>query len=1361
MAGRGKWLAGCVLALSVSSAGAQGQAAPEGRPDGPSAAEFRNPPPETRPGTFYHWMNGNVTQAGIDADLTAMHDVGIGSVMVFDGSNDVPKGPVDYLSRDWFGLMTHMMDKAAELGIKVGVHNAPGWSSSGGPWITPERSMQQAVWTETTVSGGRSITVRLAQPYTKLGFYRDAAVIAYPASSGDDAVYLDAIQSMQATGDVAPGILTDRDLHTSVRIGPTAPLIVKMRAPFTASAVTLYAGPDSGPFSTTVEASVDGQDWTRLAAAGAPAQPERGIEAPATVNFPPIAARYFRITPAAPLVLAEALFHASPRLPGWELKGEHLFRMSPAVEVHPSGRPADSIDPSKVIDLTARVDAGGVLRWTPPPGRWTVLRFGHTTTGHLNVAASDSGRGLEVDKFDRAAVDFQFDSTIGRLARAAGKHLGTTFDRVMIDSYEAGLQNWTAGLPAEFKARTGYSLVPYLPALTGRVVGDSDTSERFLFDFRRTLADLMAENYYGRMQTRAQALGLHFYAEPYGPGPFDSLQVSGRTEVPTSEFWTRTPWTDNRTLKMVSSAAHVYGRPVVAAESFTGEAQTSRWQDYPYAMKALGDQMFALGLNQIIFHRYAHQPNPTAAPGMTMGPWGINLDRSNTWFAQAKPWMEYLSRAQYLLRQGTYVADVLFFTGEETPYQAEYVRPDVSPDANPRIGQYFDPQIPPGYSYDLVNAEVLLTQATVRNGRIVLPDGAEYRLLVLPATLSSMTPQLAARLRQLAEQGAAVLGPRPGHPLPLSGKDADDAVFRADVDALWGTGREPRKHGAGWVFPEGGVLSALTTLGVRPDAECRTASADGQVVWLHRRIGPRDLYFVANRQRRAESVTCSLRVGRAVPELWNAETGTISHPALFTSDDQRTTVSFNLPPAGSTFVMLGREAAQGALGWAALNGKPFAGPALPAPAVAPASAPSDSFTLSLWAKPDIDLRAMPRESTQGRIDETGKNYLINARSGSDIHGDGTAIAGLALGRNGAVVIERGSPRSAPAVLVSHTPVSGWTHVALVYDKGTPRLYLDGKLVRTGLPSGKRVFAGGNDPPAPVGVTYFFDGNASPLRTDDRAFSAAEIEALAAGGPPAPAIGPTPATLERGPDGTLQALAWASGRYTTADGSSATARVPTPITLGGGWVVSFEPGRGAPDQIRLTALESLSRNPAPSVRHFSGTATYRRTIEVPASALAKGRRVFLDLGRVEVIAGVRVNDVDLGTLWKEPFRVDITDAVRPGRNTISLAVTNLWANRMIGDAALPEEDPYTDAEWPIGEGKRQDGSQGQVMARKITRLPAWYTAGAPKPAGGRVTFSTWTFYRPDEPLLDSGLLGPVRLVFADELTFRKPSGRGAR
>ncbi|MDC7684172.1 glycosyl hydrolase [Asticcacaulis sp. BYS171W] len=1326
---------GQVLAVALLATAAQAEA--------PSPDAFKTPPADARPDALYFWMNGNVTREGLDADLKAMKDIGLGGVMVFDGSDDIPKGPVDYLSPQWLDLMTHMMTEGQTLGLRVGMHNAPGWSSSGGPWIAPAQSMQQIVWTETTVSGGGSVTVDLLQPYTKEGYYRDAAIIAFPASDGDDSRFTAHIKEARV-GPVAVDAarLTDRDAATAYELGPDAPLMFEMREPFAAQALTVYGGEGQGSFTVTLEVSDDGRTWRSVGKASV--GPERGIAPPGIANFAPVSARFFRLSARAKVRLADALLHATPRIADWDIKGEHYFRMWPGTE-RPATDPltAYAIDPKSVIDLTALTDKGR-LTWQAPKGRWTILRFGHTSTGKRNVAASDSGRGLEVDKFDAAAVDHQFQSSVGRVIAAAGPLAGSVFDKIEIDSYEAGLQNWTAKLPEAFKAHAGYDILPWLPALTGRIVGDTEASDRFLFDFRRTLSDLMVVNYYERMQGHANRAGLKFYMEGYGPGPFDELTASGRVEVPMTEFWTRTPWTDNRTVKMVASAAHIYGKPVVAAEAFTGESQTSRWMDYPYAMKALGDVMFTQGVNALFFHRYAHQPNPNAAPGMTMGPWGINLDRTNTWFRDAKPWIDYLSRTQYLLRQGQPSADILFMVGENSPSGASYARPDTNPDSNPRIGQYFTPAIPEGYDFDYVNAEVLLTRTTIEDGRIVLPEGTAYRVLVLPDTLTRLTPELTARLRVMVAQGLVLLAPRPV--ASLGRHDATtEAQFIADRDDLWGDGQAMRVVGKGRVYPSGPIRPVLEDIGLGEDVRCRTVSPDGQVRWTHRKLSDGELYFVVNRQRRSETVVCDFRVA-GTPEFWDAETGTVTRPAVFTHRDGRTQVTIDFAPAGSVFVRFAKDATPG-VAWVEKDGQRVTTTDLPM--IKRPSTPVNSFTLSLWAKPDIDLRVMPTQEAKGRINETGKNFLITARSGADLYGEGHAVAGLAVGRNGAFVIERVSAKAVPAVLVSDRPIAGWTHFALVYRDGVPSLYVDGKLTQTGVKTGHTVHAGGSDAPHPNGVTYFFEGEATPLETIDRALSDAEIAAMAAKGMPVPSLNTPAITLTRG-DAALKAVVWQSGRYRLSSGQGFITQLPVPVTLDGPWRVAFEKDRGAPDAVTLDRLISLSRHADDSVRYFSGSATYSRRFSAPRPK--SGQRVWLDLGRVEVAARIRLNGRDLGTVWKPPYRVDITDALRPGDNELEVAVTSLWPNRMIGDAAKPEPYDYVDGDWTIGEIPKPGGGYAAVKARKLTQLPDWYKRGEAAPKD-RVTFSTWTFFRADEPLLDSGLLGPVRLVVSQEVTVK--------
>lgn len=1024
----------------------------------PDPETFRNPPPEARPQTLYFWMNGNVTKEGIDADLQAMRDSGLGGAMVVDGGNDVPKGSADYLSPQWLELITHMASKADQLGLKVGLR-----TMSGGPWITPEQAMQQVVWTESRVTGDgfTPVNVQLPQPYTKHGTYRGAAVIAFPASPGDETAYRDAVDAMEADMSIVPATLTDRDINSAVEISPAAPLVVTMKAPFTAQAVTLHAAKEAPSFSATIEASADGITWSRIGKVDVGA--ERGVEPLGTLNFPSVEASMFRITPSTRVQLAEALLYATPRIDHWDTKALHGSAMAaPAEKPSLDLKTRYAIDPAQVIDISAQVDAAGTLNWTPPAGEWTVLRLGHTPTGKLNAATSDAGRGLEADKLSVAAIDHQFDNTIAKVVKAAGPLAGKAFDMVEIAGFEAELQNWTPTLPADFQKRNGYAITPYLPALTGRIVGDLDVSNRFLFDFRRTLAGLIADNYYGRMQERANGVGLKLLVQGDGPGAFDALQLSGRAQVPMAEYRSRAPGTDNRTVKLVASAGHVYGKNVIAAEAFMNEAKTDPWQDSPYALKTPGDQMFAQGINQLLLHRRA---------------------------PQAKPWMEYLARSQYMLRQGTYVADTLYFVGEDSPDQAENVRPQLSA----------------GYQYDLINAEVLLNRTRVKDGRIVLANGATYRLLVIPREITGMTPQLTAKMRELVEAGMAVLGPKPSHPMTLTGKTDNDAAFRTAIDAVWGDGKTARKVGAGRVFPGGSVAEALTALKIAPDADCRTAASDGQVAWLHRKAGPTHIYFVANAQRRAERVTCTFRVGSAAPSLWDAETGTLTRATVFKTERDWTEVTFDLSPAGSTFVTLDFAAGARRIDWVAKDGVRFV--------------------------------------------------------------DTTATLATTI--------------PAPVLTAAHAEVS------------------------------------------------------------------------------------------RDRYGDLQALVWESGFYTTSDGGKFKAEVPQPITIAGSWAVAFQPGRGAPARITLLGLDSLSRHTDTGVRHFSGTATYTSSVNIPEDTIRKGRRIFLDLGRVEVLAGVKVNGKDLGVAWKEPYHVEITDALKPGSNAVELAVTTRDADRTIADATLPD------------------------------------------------------------------------------------------
>ncbi|OAM88592.1 glycosyl hydrolase [Termitidicoccus mucosus] len=1303
----------------------------------PLRAGFVHPPASARPKAFWQWMNGHVTRDGITRDLEAMRRVGLGGVHIFDGGAYLPSGPSGYLNARWRELMTHALNEGARLGLDIGMHNAPGWSSSGGPWITPPRSMQQLVWTETTVRGPGMIEKTLPRPHANEGWYRDAFVLAFPSLPGEETPCEDCIHKITTSsgGEVNKTHLSDGLPSTGLDLAKGETLVVELGADTEIHAVTVH-GLDGRAFPPlALEASTDGAHYAPLCRVTAPAR--HGIAAPGTAVFPARKARYVRLAPAAACGLSEFVLHRAPRIEDWTFKANFAYRVSRQVEMPAGDESVPSIAPQAVRDITVHMDASGQLRWDAPPGAWTILRIGHTGTGQANISASEAGHGLETDKFSREATEFHFNQVVGRvLADAEASGGGGRLHGVLIDSYEAGMQNWTASFPEEFRRRAGYDIRPRMPAMLGRVVGGAMESERFLYDVRRVQTELMAESYYGRMAELCRARGLVFAAEGYGQGVFDELDVAGLPDVPMGEFWVRTPWSPNRTAKMVASAAHVYGKPVVAAEAFTGEEATSRWLEYPYALKALGDDMFALGINQLVFHRYVHQPHPDAAPGMTMGPFGFFFERTNTWFEQSSGWLAYLSRCQHMLRQGVPAADVLYFTGERPPGST----------------QFFIPAPPPGYDYDLASAKVLLDRVTVKDGLLTLPEGNTYRMLVLPPGLKAMTPELARKLREFARQGAVIIGPRPECSPSLRGQPESDREVRRIAAELW----DAAPGGRPLVRPAVAIADAVREAGLNPDFEYTSADVGAELSWLHRRLPDGDLYFVANRQRLTVEASCVFRVAGRRPELWNPQTGETGDAAIYAFEDTRTRMPLRLGPAESVFVVFRKPAGGENAAWVRRDGREILHAVKTARPPAPVI--TNEFTMAVWAKPDIDLRLMPEESTSGRLDETGKFYAIPAAEGDTLHGAGHAIAGLAIGRNGAYVIERARDRS-PAVLVERRPVSGWTHFAMTYRDGKPRLYIDGKLAREGLASGSIVHPGvGSPPPSPgailqfdglaavmgasgqplppsQGRSFLFEGNMTAPELFGECLPDDAIAALAARGLPSPE--PPPAVeLSALDDGSVTGLFWSSGHYELPTGSALAVAVPPPLDIGGEWRVAFPPGRGAPASVVMESPGSWHRHADAGVRHFSGTAVYTKTIRVPAAFLGGGKRVVLDLGRVEVVAEVRVNGHAFAPLWQEPFRVDVTDAIRPGDNALEIHVTNLWANRLIGDESLPAENEYENAHWRHG----------------IKRLPSWYAEGAPKPAGGRTTFATWQFYDKDEPLLESGLLGPVRLLNPVRRTF---------
>lgn len=1299
---------------------------------------FQFPPEAARPWVFYMWMNGNITKEGITLDLEAMQRMGIGGAICFNSAVGIPRGPVDYAGEAWHDATAHAAREAQRLGLQLSLHNSPGYSGCGGPWIPPELSMQQLVWTETQMAAqdGR-VSQRLPRPYAKRGYYSDALVVAYPSLPAERGLMREQLLRVSVNGKpVDKDLLTDGSPETRLRLdaageivvagvndapfdpespaaSPGAPLalLFEFAQRFESRAISilrkaevprdLFDGDRDHPPVFQLEVSDDGRHFTAVGEVACSAL--REMDAPSTLSYPAVSGRFYRLSTHQPTWISNVELHGGPRLSGWQGKTNNT-RASSAGVTPPIAREL-VIDPAQVRDISAYMNRDGVLDWTAPAGRWTILRIGHTTTGESPAAAPDAGKGLEVDKFSRPALDRHFSSFLDGLFTRLKPQLGHTLRAITVDSYEAGKQNWTSAFPAEFMARK-YDLTSWMPAMTGRIVGCVDDTERFLWDVRKVQADLLAENFYGYYAQRCHQLGLEFYAEPYGDGNLDSLQIGSHLDITMSEFWTRYMYGSDTTSKQAASIAHAYGKPVVAAESFTAMPEHARWSDYPYSLKAEGDYFYSLGVNRLVFHTFVHQPYSTGLPGMTMGPFGMHIDRHNTWTGQAHAWTAYLTRSQYLLQQGLAVSDICYFKGDE-------------PESGvPDIYQL----LPYGYAGDVIGADVLQHRMRVEDDRIVLPDGMSYRVCVM-APLSAILPATLRRLALLVADGMLlVVGGKPSRAAGMADQDDVEALVAALYGPLNGVNVHEHRHHKGRVLWHQSLAHALDALGIAPDFQFSARRPDAAIHYLHKVVGDYEYYFICNHRRRAEHLTVSLRSAGRQPEIWNAETGQRHDAAIHATVDGRLVLPLELQPAGAVFVML-RRPAQGAAtellhnGLSLLMPAPRAASAVPSPAPYPYPDVHDDFTIALWAKPDTTARS-------------GRSMLFHAPSGEAAYGKGHAACALSAGQNGVRLYESAGA-SSKEVLFAAMPLSGWTHIAVVYRTGTPTLYLQGRPVLTGKASGAVVHPGLDTPVQPAHYTTFFEGNQTAAVLERRALSDAAVLALFGQGLPAPAV-PCHADLARLPDGRTRALVWQNGVYTLTGKGRVSVGACRERAVGGAWTVRFAAGSGAPAECSLPALASLKSHANPDIRHYAGTAVYLKSVAVSADDLVAERRIWLDLGRVEVVAELKVNGQLAAVLWKEPFMADITRHVHAGENRLEIAVTCLWQNRLIGDEQLPQEEEYS--------------RHGYVK-----RLPAWYVRGQRKP-GARKAFVVWKHVRASDPLLESGLLGPVRLLIPVETVF---------
>jgi len=556
------------------------------------------------------------------------------------------------------------------------------------------------------------------------------------------------------------------------------------------------------------------------------------------------------------------------------------------------------IAPGDVIDLTAKLGPGGKLDWDVPEGTWTIIRTGHRMTGaSVNVPAK-GGEGLEVDWLSSAALDQQWEN-LGKIHLAdAGSLVGKTLKYFATDSFEDGYPNWTDKLLTEFIRYRGYDPKPYLPVLAGRLVGNAEMSERFLHDYRKTVADCMADNHYGHFAKLAHAQGMKTLCEAAGPSwsqtmCMDALKNLGRCDMPMGEFWRDLFLIDNQNQvgKQTASAAHIYGRQTASAEAFT--SFLPHWEESPGVLKPVADRAFCEGINRFAFHGMTCTRPQDGKPGYEFSA-GTHFNPNVTWWDQAAgPWLSYVNRCQALLQSGLFVADVLYYNGDGAPNLVE--------------PKHVDPSLGKGYDYDVCNAEVLLTRLSVKDGRLVLPDGMSYRLLVLPES-ARMPVEVARKIRDLVEAGATVVGPKPESDPGLKDYPACDAEVKKIATEMWGAcdGQQVKQQtcGKGRVFWGKTVREILLADGVSPDFD---HPGDAFIDFIHRTADGTEIYFLANRKDQAATVEATFRVSGRQPELWDPVSGQRRDLPKFESKNGCTTVPLEFEPDGSMFVVFRKK----------------------------------------------------------------------------------------------------------------------------------------------------------------------------------------------------------------------------------------------------------------------------------------------------------------------------------------------------------------------------------------------------------------------------------------------------------------------
>jgi hypothetical protein len=887
---------------------------------------------------FWYWMKGAVSKEGITADLEAMKEVGLGGayLMPIQGVANPPlfEPTANQLTPEWWEMIRFAMQEAKRLDFELGMHASDGFALAGGPWITPELSMQKIVWSETFIEGDQIFSDTLLTPDHYKDYYKDLAVFAFPNKEIAQSTYTTIPKITASTGENIH-FLVVKGNQEQFRSTEDCWFQYEFEEAFTCQSLQIITkGNNYQAHRLLVETSDDGVNYRPIYQLVPPRHGWQDTDAQVTYSIPNTTAKYFRFQwkkegtePGAEdldaakwsprLKIAGLELSSIPKIHQFEGKTGEVWRISPrTTEDQLSSK--SCFTHAEMINLTDQLDSNGRLNWKVPEGNWTILRIGHTSTGHTNYTGG-GGLGLECDKFNPVAINAQFDGWFGEILKQMGPELtGDVLKIFHVDSWECGSQNWSPVFRDEFIKRRGYDPIAYLPIVAGFPINDADFSEKFLYDVRQTISELVTDNFYGIMAQRAHENQIQFSAESVAPTMLsDGLRHYASVDIPMGEFWLNSPTHDkpNDMLDAISGA-HVYGKNIIQAEGFT-ELRTT-WDEHPAMLKTLLDRNYALGINRLSFHVSTHNPWTDRTPGITLGTVGLYFQRNQTWWEQGSEFVKYTERCQRLLQEGDPVVNIAVFTGEGLPRrsllpdrlvsslpglfgenvvlsEAERLKNIDQPQREKPIGvshsaNMADPEnwLDPlnGYKYDSFNKDALLRLAQTKNGKIALSTGANYGLLVLPQPRKMdpnpewMSKEILTKLNELVESGATLLiGKRPQAALGLNTSNEEisqlaetlwDGDFETKTDPQ-GKSYQQKMVGKGLVINTPFQASSFSDLGIEPDfiATENSGVKATDLAWTHRRNGSKNIYFISNQLDSARIINVSLRNSGQIPTLYN------------------------------------------------------------------------------------------------------------------------------------------------------------------------------------------------------------------------------------------------------------------------------------------------------------------------------------------------------------------------------------------------------------------------------------------------------------------------------------------------------------